>query len=106
MQKSNKASGKKNENNWFTKDNTNKIIVPNKDTYKTIKTNKVEGGVTEINLGSTSTYKIMVCTPCHSDVSMHYCQAVLKFQQECWQQGILVSFTLLKSSLVTQGRNL
>jgi hypothetical protein len=37
---------------------------------------------------------------------MHYCQAVLKFQQECWQKKIQVSFTLLKSSLVTQGRNL
>ena len=48
----------------------------------------------------------MVCTPCHSDVTMHYCQAVLKFQQECLQRNILVSFTLLKSSLVTQGRNL
>ena len=48
----------------------------------------------------------MVCTPCHSEVSMHYTQAVLKFQLDCMQQGILVSFTLLKSSLVTQGRNL
>jgi NDP-sugar pyrophosphorylase family protein len=48
----------------------------------------------------------MVCTPCHSDVTMHYTQAVLKFQQECLQRNILVSFTLLKSSLVTQGRNL
>ena len=106
MQKSNTPSGKNNEPIWFTKDSTTKTIVPNKDTYQTIKTNKVEGGVTEINLGSTSPYKIMVCTPCHSDVSMHYCQAVLKFQQECWQKKIQVSFTLLKSSLVTQGRNL
>jgi hypothetical protein len=48
----------------------------------------------------------MVCTPVHSDVSMHYCQAVLKFQQECINRNILVSFTLMKSSLVTQGRNL
>ena len=48
----------------------------------------------------------MVCTPVHSDVSMHYCQAVLKFQQKCLQKNILVSFTLMKSSLVTQGRNL
>ena len=65
--------------------------------------------VIEINLGGKggrSPYKIMVCTPCHSDVTMHYTQAVLKFQQECLQRNILVSFTLLKSSLVTQGRNL
>jgi len=32
--------------------------------------------------------KIMVATPCHSEVSMHYCQAVLKFQLDCMQQGI------------------
>ena len=37
---------------------------------------------------------------------MHYTQAVLKFQQACWAKKIQVSFTLLKSSLVTQGRNL
>ena len=53
---------------------------PNKDTYQTIKTGSV---VTEINVGGQPKYKIMVCTPCHSEVSMHYTQAVLKFQQEC-----------------------
>jgi len=37
---------------------------------------------------------------------MHYCQAVLKFQMACSKEGIQCSFTLLKSSLVTQGRNL
>jgi hypothetical protein len=37
---------------------------------------------------------------------MHYTQAVLKFQLECMKRNILVSFSLLKSSLVTQGRNL
>ena len=82
---------------WFDKKTT-----PNEDTYQTIK----QSNVTEINLGSKPKYKIMVCTPCHSDVSMHYTQAVLKFQLECIRNNILVSFTLLKSSLVTQGRNL
>jgi hypothetical protein len=106
MQKSNKASAQNNEPIWFNQDTSTKTIIPNKDTYQTIKTNKVQGEVTEINIGSNSPYKIMVCTPCHSDVSMHYCQAVLKFQQECWQKKIQVSYTLLKSSLVTQGRNL
>ena len=67
---------------------------------------KPEEKVTEINVGDASPYKIMVCTPCHSDTSMHYTQAVLKFQQECMMKKIMVSFTLLKSSLVTQGRNL
>ena len=93
---------------WFTE---NKKTEANNDTYQTVKTNKVEGdtNVVEINVGGAngrSPYKIMVCTPCHSDVTMHYCQAVLKFQMECLQRNILVSFTLLKSSLVTQGRNL
>jgi len=49
---------------------------------------------------------IMVCTPVHSEVSMHYTQALLEFQKVCMLQDILVSFTILKSSLVTQGRNL
>ena len=93
---------KPNEPIWF---NVDKNETANDDTYQTIKTNTVENKITEINL-STSPHKIMVCTPCHSDVSMHYCQAVLKFQQACWKEGILCSFTLLKSSLVTQGRNL
>ena len=93
---------KANEPIWF---NVDKEEAPNNDTYQTIKTNKVEDKVTEINVG-VSPYKVMVCTPCHSDVSMHYCQAVLKFQQACWKKGILCSFTLLKSSLITQGRNL
>ena len=99
--------GKSNEPIWF---NENKVTTLNADTYQTIKTNKVEPGtdasVRTVNLGDNSPIKIMVCTPCHSDVSMHYCQAVLKFQMECWQKKIMVSFTLLKSSLVTQGRNL
>ena len=85
MQKSNKAQGANNEPIWFTESNKN---------------------VTEVNLGAHSPYKIMVCTPCHSDTSMHYTQAVLKFQQDCMQRKIQVSFTLMKSSLVTQGRNL
>jgi len=49
---------------------------------------------------------IFVATPVHSEVSIHYTQSLLKFQQECLNSGILVSFSLLKSSLVTQGRNL
>ena len=47
-----------------------------------------------------------LATPVHSEVSIHYTQALLKFQQDCLQKGLLVSFTLYKSSLVTQGRNL
>ena len=49
---------------------------------------------------------ILVCTPVHNDCSIHYTQALLEFQVACMQRNILVSFLLLKSSLVTQGRNL
>jgi len=49
---------------------------------------------------------IYVATPVHSEVSVHYTQALLSFQQKCMATGIMVSFQLLKSSLVTQGRNL
>ena len=50
--------------------------------------------------------RIYVATPVHSECSIHYTQALLKFQQACIMNGIMVSFSLLKSSLVTQGRNL
>ena len=92
-----------NEPIWF---GDNKKTTANKDTYQTEKLEKVDSNITEINIGSKPGYKIMVCTPCHSDVSMHYTQAVLKFQLECMKKNIMVSFSLLKSSLVTQGRNL
>ena len=59
----------------------------------------------ELNLGLPK-YRIMVGTPVHSECSIHYTQALLKFQQKCMQKNILVSFTLYKSSLVQQGRNL
>ena len=51
-------------------------------------------------------YSIMVCTPVHSEVSIHYTQALLEFQKYCFLHKIKVSFQLMKSSLVTQGRNL
>ena len=63
---------------------------------------------TEINLNTINknVKKIFVATPCHSEVSIHFCQSVLTFQKDCMQKNILVSFSLLKSSLVQQGRNL
>ena len=51
-------------------------------------------------------YRIFVATPVHSECSIHYTQALLKFQKHCMMNNIMVSFSLLKSSLVTQGRNL
>lgn len=53
-----------------------------------------------------SEYCIMVATPVHSDVSIHYTQSLLEMQKFCFAQGIKIMFHLLKSSLVTQGRNL
>ena len=77
---------------WFNKQE------PNKDTYQTINQVKVEPkSVMEINLSGDPKYKIMVCTPCHSDVSMHYTQAVLKFQQECLKNNILVIIKIFSS---------
>jgi hypothetical protein len=51
-------------------------------------------------------FSIMVSTPVHSDVSIHYTQALLEFQKNCFANKIPVAFQLMKSSLVTQGRNL
>lgn len=51
-------------------------------------------------------FSIFVATPVHSDVSIHYFQACLEFQKHCLKNDILASFQVMKSSLVTQGRNL
>jgi len=62
---------------------------------------------TEIKKESVKgTPKIFVATPVHSEASIHYVQALLQFQQQCLIRNIMVSFSLMKSSLVTQGRNL
>tara|TARA_R100000455_G_C6271265_1_gene127415 strand:- start:917 stop:1675 length:759 start_codon:yes stop_codon:yes gene_type:complete len=49
---------------------------------------------------------LMVCTPVHSDVSIHYMKACLDLQKECILNKTKITFQLMKSSLVTQGRNL
>ena len=87
----------------------------NEDTYQTLQ---------EVNIETQSDYEkaieplwkenkdqfkdieIFVATPVHSEVSIHYTQALIEFQQECFQKRLKVSFHLIKSSLVTQGRNL
>tara|TARA_R110000803_G_scaffold144041_1_gene209980 strand:+ start:4893 stop:5747 length:855 start_codon:yes stop_codon:yes gene_type:complete len=53
-----------------------------------------------------SPYSIFVATPVHSEVSIHYTQSLLEFQKACLYKKIPVVFQLMKSSLVTQGRNL
>jgi hypothetical protein len=50
--------------------------------------------------------KLFVGTPVHSEVSIHYFKASLEFQKECYARKIPVTFQVMKSSLVTQGRQL
>tara|TARA_R100001460_G_scaffold15717_2_gene34619 strand:+ start:1913 stop:2728 length:816 start_codon:yes stop_codon:yes gene_type:complete len=49
---------------------------------------------------------LFVATPVHSDVSMHYAQTMLELQKECMKRSMRIMFQMMKSSLVTQGRNL
>ena len=49
---------------------------------------------------------IYLATPVHSEVSIHYAQSVLEFQKECLEKNVNISVHMMKSSLVTQGRNL
>ena len=53
-----------------------------------------------------SPYRLFVATPCHSEVSLHYVQSLLDISRMCHSNRIHVEFCILKSSLVTQGRNL
>jgi len=91
----------------------------NKDTYQTLKELKVspqpyEKAITPLWKKDTgrpvfknkSPYSLFVATPVHSECSIHYTQALLELQKLCMQKGIQITFQLMKSSLVTQGRNL
>jgi hypothetical protein len=89
----------------------------NEDTYQTLKELKVkpqpyEKAITPLWKQDTgqrkpqSPYSIMVATPVHSECSIHYTQALLELQQLCIKNNIQITFSLIKSSLVTQGRNL
>ena len=53
-----------------------------------------------------SPFRLYVATPCHSEVSLHYVQSLLDISRLCHMKKIHVEFCILKSSLVTQGRNL
>jgi hypothetical protein len=57
-------------------------------------------------MGYKQPYRLFVATPVHSDVSIHYFKACLEFQKECFTRKIPVMFQVMKSSLVTQGRQL
>ena len=51
-------------------------------------------------------YTLLVATPVHSDVSMHYTQSLLHLQKWCFHNKVRIGFQLMKSSLITQGRNM
>ena len=48
----------------------------------------------------------MVATPCYDTVQLHYTKSILDLQKECLLNNYYITFQILKSSLVTQGRNL
>ena len=87
----------------------------NEDTYQTLKEFRIDPPPHEKAIEplwkdksnkKKSPYKIFVASPVHSDVSMHYTQALLEFQKLALDKGVTTRFNLMKSSLVTQGRNL
>lgn len=92
----------------------------NEDTYQTLKDVQVKPLPQEANeydkrikpIWKTDTgqtqkkVSLFVATPVHSDCSIHYAQGLLELQKLCFSKKIEVHFHLLKSSLVTQGRNL
>ena len=60
----------------------------------------------DANWVSKKDIKLFVATPVHSEVSIHYMQSVFKLQAKCNEKQIPIMLQLMKSSLITQGRNL
>ena len=86
----------------------------NEDTYQTLREAKVMDPYEKATLPmwkpdtgqTTPKTSLFVATPVHSECSIHYTQALLELQQICFKEKIKITFQLLKSSLITQGRNL
>ena len=68
----------------------------------------VSNGDVKIDTGNIDfkNVKLLVATPVHSEVSIHYAESLLTLQGMGHSLGLVIDFLLLKSSLVTQGRNL
>ena len=77
---------------WFKKE---------KDQIKEVKTEQIQTG--SFDFKNTT---LLVATPVHSEVSIHYTESLLTLQGLGHSLGLTIDFLLLKSSLVTQGRNL
>jgi len=88
----------------------------NKDTYQTLKELKIDSKPfdkaiepiwkSESKNEQIKPYSIFVATPVHSECSIHYTNALLGLQKLAFEKKIKITFQLMKSSLVTQGRNL
>ena len=78
---------------WFKKEEVNTNI-NNKDV-------KIDTGDLDFKK-----MRLLVATPVHSEVSMHYAESLLTLQGTGHSLDLVIDFLLLKSSLVTQGRNL
>ena len=50
--------------------------------------------------------KLFFTSPCHGGVDIHYVRATLELQALLQRHKIPVTFHLINSSIVTQGRNL
>ena len=75
----------------------------NEDTYQTLQEVNIETqsdyekAVEPLWKEKTEQYKkfeIFVATPVHSEVSIHYTQALIEFQQECFKQKLKVSVSI------------
>jgi len=60
----------------------------------------------EKNTVELKPFRIMLATPVHSEVSIHYTQSLLEFQKWSIRNKVHLEFNIMKSSLVTQGRNM
>ena len=48
----------------------------------------------------TSSFSLHVCTPVHSECSIHYTQALLELQKLCLDKKIKITFSLIKSFIL------
>jgi len=79
------------------------------DASKPIWFKKEENKIEQIKQTDSFDFKnirLLVATPVHSEVSIHYTESLLTLQGMGHSLGLVIDFLLLKSSLVTQGRNL
>jgi len=75
------------------------------DASKPIWFKKEENKIEQIKQTDSFDFKnitLLVATPVHSEVSIHYAESLLTLQGMRHTLGLVIDFLLLKSSLVTQ----